>query len=253
VRDDETCAICGRTILAGERTRIYLSSKHGALTVCALCVNEAERRGWIDEAAQTAAEEVADPPEEATPLPVEETPVPVEDAPGPLAAAPKPPPAGEGPAAVGEQPSSMAEGTPETEERPDPAAPGANVGRSPYPEAPESPQTRLERAAAQFNASDACRTVGGLMRTLGPPWVSIGAAAGSPSEVRITIAWELSWYQWGVDIGAEPGTIRQLDKGSEIDELDGSARQWNATAAPGGFLELGAGDPHRDADADRAP
>ena len=82
----------------------------------------------------------------------------------------------------------------------DPAAPGANVGRRPDPEASESPRGRLDRAVERFNASEAARTVGGLTRTLGEPRLSIGAAAGSPSEVRVTVAWDLCWYQWGVDL-----------------------------------------------------
>ena len=119
------------------------------------------------------------------------------------------------------------------------AAPGANVGRRPAPEASESPRGRLERAAARFNSSDASRTVAGLTRTLGDPRVSIGSAAGSPSEVRITVAWELGWYQWGVDLGDELRAVFQLGKGDEIDQLDGSARQWNARAEEGGRIALG--------------
>ncbi len=165
---DEICAVCGRTILAGERTRSYMSPKEGPRLVCDLCRGRAERLGWVD-----------------------------------------------------------------------PAAPGANVGRRPDPEVAESPQGRLERAVARFNASEAARMVAGLMRTLGTPQVSIGSAAGSPSEVRITVAWELGWYQWGVDLGDEMRAVFQLGKGNEIDELDGSARQWNARAAEGGTLALG--------------
>lgn len=164
-----TCGICGRTILAGERTRTYVSPKGGPRPVCALCHRQAERRGWAD-----------------------------------------------------------------------PAAPGANVGWRLEPEVVESPRSRLERAAARFNQSDAARTVAGLTRTLGEPWVSIGSAAGSPSEVRITVAWELAWYQWGVDLADERRAVHQLDKGGELDQLDGSARQWNARAGPGGNLSLGA-------------
>jgi len=128
----------------------------------------------------------------------------------------------------------------------DPAAPGADVGRRPpEPEAAESPLGRLERAAIRFNTSDAARTVAGLMRSLGRPWVSIGAAAGSPSEVRVTIAWELSWYQWGVDLADELRPVFQIDKGSELDQLDGSARQWNAAAGEGGRISLGAASERR--------
>jgi hypothetical protein len=177
VSPDETCAVCGRTILAGERTRSYMSPKDGARLVCELCRTRAERLGWVD-----------------------------------------------------------------------PAAPGANVGRRPDPEVAESPAGRPERALARFNASEAARTVAGLVRTLGEPRVSIGSAAGSPSEVRITVAWELCWYQWGVDLGDEMRAVFQLGKGNEIDQLDGSARQWNARAGEGGGLELGAPRAGRDRD-----
>lgn len=122
----------------------------------------------------------------------------------------------------------------------DPAAAGANVGRRPAPEVSESPANRLERAALRFNGSDAARTVGGLMRTLGRPSVSVGAAAGSPSEVRITLAWDLCWYQWGVDLGDDMRQVFQIDRGTEIEQLDGSARQWNASAGEGGRITLGA-------------
>jgi hypothetical protein len=169
VSAEETCAVCARTILAGERTRSYMSPKQGPRLVCELCRGRAERLGWVD-----------------------------------------------------------------------PAAPGANVGRRPQPQRAETPRERLERAVARFNASEAARTVSGLMRTLGAPSVSIGAAAGSPSEVRVTVAWDLCWYQWGVDLGDELRPVFQLDRGDEIEQLDGSARQWNASAGEGGRLGLGA-------------
>ena len=86
----------------------------------------------------------------------------------------------------------------------------------------------------------AARTVAGLTRSLGEPWVSVGAAAGSPTEVRITVAWELSWYQWGIDLGDELRSVFQIDKGNEVVQLDRSARQWNASAAEGGQVVLGA-------------
>lgn len=174
---DETCAVCGRTILAGERTRSYMSPKDGPRLVCDLCRGRAEQLGWVD-----------------------------------------------------------------------PAAPGANVGRRPEPEASETPRGRLERAVERFNASEAARTVAGLTRTLGEPRVSIGSAAGSPSEVRITVAWELSWYQWGVDLGDEMRAVFQLGKGDVIDQLDGSAREWNARAGEGGRLALGVPRPKQSRD-----
>lgn len=97
----------------------------------------------------------------------------------------------------------------------------------------------LERAVVRFNASEAAHTVAGLVRSLGEPRVSIGAAAGSPSEVRVTVAWELCWYQWGVDLGDERRAVFQIAKGSEVDQLDHSARQWNASWGGRGELALG--------------
>jgi hypothetical protein len=107
----------------------------------------------------------------------------------------------------------------------------------------ESWRFRLEDAVDRFNESGSAHTVAGLMRTLGRPRVSIGAAAGSPDEVRITVAWELSWYQWGVDTGDESCPVFELGRGGELTELDGSARVWNGSAAESGRLYLGSVEP----------
>lgn len=131
---------------------------------------------------------------------------------------------------------------------PDPAAPGARPQRLDPEPTLLSP---FERAVARFNGSEASRTVAGLVRTLGAPWVSVGASAGAPREIRITVAWELSWYQWGVDLGDELRPVFQIDKGLEMDQLDAAARQWNASAAEGGRLVLVA--PARRRRADGAP
>jgi hypothetical protein len=108
----------------------------------------------------------------------------------------------------------------------------------PTREAEPSSLSSFERAALRFNASEAGRTVSGLVRTLGTPSVSIGASAGAANEVRVTIAWELSWYQWSVDLSDELGPVVPLGQGSEIDQLDPAARQWNAFAAEGGRIVL---------------
>jgi hypothetical protein len=100
--------------------------------------------------------------------------------------------------------------------------------------------TPFERATARFNASEAGRTVVGLVRTLGEPRVSVGACAGRAEEVRVTVAWDLTWYQWGVDVGAgaEDGAVRELGRGGEIGELDAAARQWNAAIVEAGRIAL---------------
>lgn len=132
--------------------------------------------------------------------------------------------------------------SPETFEQPnwiDPAAPGATVGRRVATRFEGTAGNRLEQAVTRFSASGASRIVAGLMRTLGRPCVSIGAAAGSPSEIRITVAWELCWYQWVVDVADEGRPVFEVDRGDELTQLDGPARQWNASIGPGGRVALG--------------
>jgi hypothetical protein len=123
--------------------------------------------------------------------------------------------------------------------RSDPAAAGANVRRRRAAPA-EAEQSRFERAVDRFNASEAARTAAGLSRSMGRPRVSVGAAAGSASEARITIAWQLCWYQWGVDLADELRPVFLIAKGEEVDQLDRWARQWNAKAGENGRIALGA-------------
>lgn len=118
----------------------------------------------------------------------------------------------------------------------DPAAPGANV---------RSRRARfdgqLETAVELFNVSGAARVVSGLTRSLGQPRASVGSAAGSPTQARITVAWELCWYQWSVDL--VDGLVRETGKGEAIEQLDGSARHWNAAVGKSGVLSFGAAGP----------
>ena len=103
---------------------------------------------------------------------------------------------------------------------------------------------RLEAAVERFNESEAARVVSGLTRSLGGPRASVGAAAGSSGQVRITVAWELCWYQWAVDMG--DGSVREIGKGETVEQLDRAARHWNAVVGRAGVLGFGsAGLPRR--------
>jgi hypothetical protein len=229
VPHSSSCSVCGRTILKGERTRTYLTPDGDRRVVCELCRARAESLHWVW--AELANEHRPAPAHrrrrgslvawlrsKAAPANGEEE---------PAATTSTPPPGGNGAA----EPSP-----PEGGATPDPAARGARVGRAgAIPEA----GTRLERAVSRFNESDHARTVAGLTRTLGPPLVSVGAAAGSPNEIRLTVAWELSWYQWGVDLSEPERAVYEIDKGYEISEIDAPAQQWNAHTAEGGVLRLG--------------
>jgi hypothetical protein len=149
---------------------------------------------------------------------------------------------------------------PEPETSPAPAAPAPAADASPAPlpdpagrgmrprrlQPDLSPTTRFERAVTRFNSSDAGRTAAGLTRTLGPPSVSVGDLAGAEDIVRITVAWELTWYQWGVDLGDELRPVFELARGFELSEIDSAARQWNASAHDGRIVMVA--PPRREAE-----
>jgi hypothetical protein len=274
-----TCAVCGRTILDGERIHTYVSVT-GSHDVCPLCAPRAAAAGW-QPADQAEAQALPLPPKrslldrflgrgERDEGGVEESAEPMKE-PAPLAEselAEEPEVAAARDEELGgvelrdEQPEGIearGEGQPRrrfgrrraapepdapvpdsgsepaSAARPDPAGPGMRGRSRPLDdaEADLSPTSRFERAILRFNVSEAGRTVAGLTRTLGQPSVSVGASASGPQDVRITVAWELSWYQWGVDLGDELRPVFQLAKGYEIAELEPSARQWNATAVEG--------------------
>lgn len=215
---EATCSICGRTILAGERVHGFRGDA-GEHSVCDLCLARADQLGWRP-AGEAEPERPQGPHEGRGRLR------------GLLHRRTRRPGVPGAPAAATPSQPSL----PDT----DPAAPPRSRPR-PAPVAGEVPvPSRFQRAVARFNSSEAGRTVAGLARTLGQPWVSVGASAGAPEEVRITVAWELSWYQWGVDLGDELRPVFQIDKGVEIDQLDPAARQWNATLGTEGKLSLGA-------------
>jgi hypothetical protein len=104
---------------------------------------------------------------------------------------------------------------------------------------PTNAQVKVERALELFNSSEHVRTIGGIARTLGEPWVSANPLSEAPSEVSITVAWELSWYRYRVDLGDADDPVTLLSKGQELEELDESMRDWNATALADGRLAVG--------------
>jgi len=82
-------------------------------------------------------------------------------------------------------------------------------------------------AAELFNGSSYRRTVGGIAKSLGEARASIVPLTGTSAELAITVAWDLSWYQYRVSPeSAQP--VRLEHRGHELDELDASFKAWNA-------------------------
>src|SRR5688572_105750 len=93
---------------------------------------------------------------------------------------------------------------------------------------PTTAEVKVERALELFNGSGHQRTVAGLARTLGQPWVSALPDPAQASAVSVLVAWELSWYRYRVDLGDEADPVEMLEKGEELDQIEESLRAWNA-------------------------
>ena len=226
-----SCDICGRTILKGERTEPFLAPGGRRKTVCELCIPRADHEGWIRESAQNDIPATRTRPQQRrslvgrlrgmfdddgapAELPSEEEPPPTFDAePEAAPVAPRP------------------ERPPRREERP-PSRRDARQIRA----VPTTREVKIERAMELFNASDHPRTIAGIARTLGAPWVHASPDSAAPSEVTIVVAWELSWYRYRVDLGDADEPILLLEKGDELAELEEPLREWNALADDGGRL-----------------
>jgi hypothetical protein len=89
------------------------------------------------------------------------------------------------------------------------------------------PELAMVEAADLFNQTDFRRTVAGIAKSLGEPKTSLWLLSGVSSEVVVTIAWEISWYQYRVSPDlAQP--VRLEARGHEIGELERIYRDWNA-------------------------
>lgn len=230
-------------MLAGERTRTYVTRDRDEREVCDLCVVRAESAGWVSR--ELAAEPVPErrdgggavrrllgrAREGAATL----TRAPSEDA-----------------AAENPETATIAETTTPTPprrrsrppRRPAPEEPVSSEEPAAEPRprrrsVPQKPERRIRRAFESFNASGHRSTVRSLIRSLGGPYVCAVTTAETPAEVRITVAWELSWYQYEVDLTAEGEAVRELGRGQELGQLSPEDQAWNAHAAEDGELRTG--------------
>ena len=185
----QTCAICERTLLTGERTMRFAPEGEDFLDVCPLCQEIAAEQGWLKEGSPT---------------------------------------------------------TPTFEDEPrrkrfsigaflDPrrAAEEESLAPEPILRCLSAHERAMVEAADLFNASAYRRTVGGIGKSLGKPHASVVPLSGVNAEVVVTVAWDISWYQYRVlPESAQP--VRLAERGHELAELEPSFRTWNARVDPDG-------------------
>jgi hypothetical protein len=270
------CDVCGRTILKGEQIHEYLTPQRERIRVCVLCRSRAESSGWIPTTmAHTLEEEQprsrglalrerfgraawrarsrrdAEPAPEPEPVPEpepeqrEQVEPPPEPAPEPVPepepeaapAAAAAPEAAEEPAAPAKPRATKPRTRRQSKTRTAKGTPRA-AGTQRKSRAKKGPEALMRRAVERFNSSEERRKVAGLMRSLGEPQAGIQPDQRRQSAL-VTVAWELSWYQW--EVGADGGgeePVREVAKGAELEELDEKARAWNAAVDEDGTLRL---------------
>lgn len=182
---DQTCAICERTLLVGERAlRFAPHEGAGLVDVCQLCADEAVEQGWAKEGSPT------------TPTV---------------------------PAARRKRRLSLSaifdpRRTPREDE---------TVAPEPILRRLSEQELTMVEAADLFNASAYRRTVAGIAKSLGPPKASIVPLSGVNTEAVITVAWDISWYQYRVTPDA-PQPVRLEQRGHDLAELGHQYQAWNA-------------------------
>jgi hypothetical protein len=97
------------------------------------------------------------------------------------------------------------------------------------------PELAMVEAAEIFNASQFRRTVEGIAKSLGDPQVSIVPLSGVNTEVVISVAWDISWYQYRVAFDA-PQPVRLEQRGHDPSELAPQFAVRNARLSDDGRL-----------------
>ena len=107
------------------------------------------------------------------------------------------------------------------------AAPEESLAPEPILRRLSHHERAMVEAADLFNSSAYRRTVGGIGKSLGKPHASVVPLSGVNAEVVVTVAWDISWYQYRVTPElAQP--VRLEERGHELAELDPLYKDWNA-------------------------
>jgi hypothetical protein len=192
-----SCQICGRSLLRGERPASFRSATQ-LYTVCELCTVRALGEGWVREG--SAVSDTAQTRSVRARSLVGRLRARLED--------------GHAPAA--------AERLELAAERHVHAVPADQHGQ-------------LARAVALFNASEHRKTLSGVIRSLGAPYVHLGPVRDEVL-VELLVAWELCWYRFEADL--EGDIVHRRAQGYELTELEGDLADANAAADPDGRLAL---------------
>jgi len=108
-----------------------------------------------------------------------------------------------------------------------PRVPAETVASEPILRRLSEQELAMVEAADLFNASQYRRTVGGIGKSLGMPRVSVVVLSGVNAEVVVTVAWDISWYQYRVSPESD-SPVRLESRGHDPSELEAAFTDWNA-------------------------
>jgi hypothetical protein len=212
------CDVCGRRLLRGERSETFIAGG-SRRTVCELCTARAAHEGWLREGLDDVG---------------------VRHNGG-----------GRSRSLLGKLRSRRDAYVARAEEEPEPMAhehyershARRTVPAEPRPQrevhaVPTNAELKLARAVEVYNASEHPRTMAGVARSLGQPFVAVRASATEGAVVSVLVGWELTWYRFEVDLGNEAAGVRIVGQGSELSELDDDERTPNAAAQADGSVSL---------------
>ncbi len=192
------CEVCQRSLLRGEHPVSFYDGDR-VRAVCELCTTRAHRQGWIREG--TAVAQLA-------------------------------------PAAHAERARSLVARLRGRRETIDAAGDTTSAEAPTFDDLPHHVHAVPTDAGAQsaraltlFNASEHSRTISGVVRSLGAPYVH--ASAEDPL-VDLVVLWELCWYRYEIDL--ENGAVRLRGQGYEPSELGSELPPANAIADAQGRL-----------------
>jgi hypothetical protein len=116
-----------------------------------------------------------------------------------------------------------------------PRGPEETVASEPILRRLSEHELAMVEAADIFNASQYRRTVGGIGKSLGEPKVSVVVLSGVNAEVVVTVAWDISWYQYRVSLDSD-NPVRLEERGHDPGVLEGSITEWNSHMAEDGRI-----------------
>jgi hypothetical protein len=235
------CDVCGRTLLRGERSEVYIASGVRR-EVCELCKPRALHEGWLREGTVPTYDGSEAPSRRR----------------GTFLGRLRRRRERESPAEAFEDIAPFAE--PELDPEPRAPEPPADSGAAPRRRARETARELRKRAVESareprhvravpmgagqkmasamqlFNGSEHRRTVAGVARSLGAPTISVHPNEVHQSVVEIVASWELCWYRYEVDLSDEAPVVRVAAQGYELDELSPHEREPNASYDQHGAL-----------------